>query len=99
METKVCKECGRELPVESFKMSRFGSRVSVCTECANEKRRANAEEKKRKAVEEKKIALQKAKDTERELEKFSPRQLMKELSRRGYKGVLTFTQKIDITSF
>ena len=37
METKVCKDCGRELPITSFKLSRYGVRVAVCTECAVKK--------------------------------------------------------------
>lgn len=33
------------------------------------------------------------------LDKFTPRELMEELARRGYRGKLAFTQEIDITSF
>lgn len=33
------------------------------------------------------------------LDKFTPRELMEELARRGYKGKLQFTQEVDITSF
>ena len=88
METKVCKRCGKELPVENFKTSRFGTRVSVCTDCANKKRRANAEEKRRKKIED-----------DGALGCFTPRQLMQELARRGYRGKLTYTQEIDICNF
>lgn len=33
------------------------------------------------------------------LDKYSPRELMQELARRGYEGRLTFKQVIDITNF
>lgn len=33
------------------------------------------------------------------LDKYSPRELMQELSRRGYEGRLTYKQVIDITNF
>lgn len=38
METKKCRECGRELPITEFKYTRWGHYTEVCKECANEKR-------------------------------------------------------------
>lgn len=38
METRICKTCGRELPLDSFRLSKGGTRVSVCNECIKEKR-------------------------------------------------------------
>lgn len=38
METKICKTCGRELPVTSFRLSKGGTKVATCNECINEKR-------------------------------------------------------------
>lgn len=37
METKVCKACGRELPLSQFANNRY-STLSTCRECVNEKR-------------------------------------------------------------
>lgn len=37
METKVCKECGRELPATMFKLTRWGTRTEVCNECVTSK--------------------------------------------------------------
>ena len=33
------------------------------------------------------------------LDQFTPRDLMNELARRGYKGKLSYTKEIDITNF
>lgn len=38
METKTCKECGRELALSEFRLTRGGARCSVCNGCANDKR-------------------------------------------------------------
>lgn len=32
-ETKVCKVCGRELPLSKFQLSKSGSRKETCNEC------------------------------------------------------------------
>lgn len=38
METKICKVCGRELPLSQFANNRYGTPLSTCRECVNEKR-------------------------------------------------------------
>lgn len=38
MEMKVCKVCGRELPVTQFRVTRDYIRCSVCNDCVKEKR-------------------------------------------------------------
>lgn len=38
METKTCKDCGRELALNEFRLTRGGARCSVCNGCANDKR-------------------------------------------------------------
>lgn len=38
METKLCKVCGRELPLTAFKNTRWGHRVTICNACVKEKR-------------------------------------------------------------
>lgn len=37
METKKCKECGRELPITEFMMTRWGTYSSTCKKCSREK--------------------------------------------------------------
>ena len=97
--TKVCKCCGRELPIYCFKATRWGTRVSVCTECANQKARDNKIRKQQEKEMAK--AREDAKKSERQkmLEQYTPRELMEELARRGYTGELTYITKIDITNF
>ena len=96
---KTCKCCGRELPIYNFKATRWGTRVSVCTECANQKARDNKIRKQQE--QEMAKARENAKKSERQkmLEQYTPRELMEELARRGYTGELTYTMKIDITNF
>ena len=97
METKICKDCGRELPIERFKKNRYGERVSVCLDCDTRKRRENKQKKlMEKAMEERQKML-KEEEVKSELSAYNSRQLMAELARRGYEGELTFVQKIDIS--
>lgn len=91
METKVCKCCGRELPIDDFSVTKLGRR-NTCNECVGKKA---AEVKKRK-----KDGLTFEEELERakrlRLQDFTPRELMAELKRCGYDGKLTFTQVIEI---
>lgn len=41
METKVCKECGEQRPINAFRLTRWGTRADVCNECTTVKRREN----------------------------------------------------------
>lgn len=36
-ETKTCRECGRELPISSFRKTRWGSIFDTRNECVKEK--------------------------------------------------------------
>ena len=106
-EYKTCRCCGRDLPIGSFAVNGWGA-TSVCKEC-NTANRKKAHEKKTQEAD----ALKNAKEAEEacgkkvsqarqmRLSEFSPRELMEELARRGYRGKLefTFTKTIDITNF
>lgn len=37
METKTCKNCGRELPIGAFRLNRYGTYFATCNECIHEK--------------------------------------------------------------
>lgn len=45
MSTKVCKECGRELPIEQFSKVRNGVHISTCKECMSLIRKENKQKK------------------------------------------------------
>ena len=87
METKVCKKCGRELPLENFYVNKSlkGGHDNTCKECKNTY--AKDWQKKNR---EKKYKIY----TNKELAKFTPRDLMLELKARGYEGELVFIEHI-----
>ena len=81
-ESKVCKACGRELPITEFYLRADGSPRSYCKSCSNRK---TVEYLRRKKAEEKREGGGMSKVfTNPELAKFTPAQLMKELAARGY---------------
>lgn len=45
MNTKVCKECERELPLERFSRIKGGIQLSICKECVSAIRKENRERK------------------------------------------------------
>lgn len=98
-DKKSCTCCGQVKTLDHFKLTRWGTRVNVCTECANQKARDNKIRKQQE--QEMAKAREDAKKSERQkmLEQYTPRELMNELARRGYAGELTYTMKIDITNF
>lgn len=93
---KICATCGRELPVTMFARNHYGVAKS-CKEC-NGKKIADG-----KAYKNKVAHLQAELETARwtRLADFSPRELMEELARRGYRGKLTYTrvEEINIENF
>lgn len=94
-ETKVCKCCGRELPISSFKKGRWGY-VSVCMDCDKqhraEKRQARIDEQKQK------VEDVRAENRQLCLADFAPRELIERLRDLGYTGKLTYveTHVIDL---
>lgn len=95
METKVCKCCGKELPITEFSKNGFGY-TSVCKSCNHNNRVVAAEKKKTQ----KQQTINALNARQLRLHDFEPRELMAELKRRGYEGKLTYveTHVIDLST-
>ena len=96
METKVCKKCGKELPVENFSLNRRSpdGRHSECKECKRLYMKEYWLRKKSKKKEAERLEFEKKHKvyTNRDLAMFTPRELMLELKARGYEGELVFRE-------
>ena len=105
METKVCKKCGRELPIEKFfkdPKNAYGLKGN-CKDCISEYQRERKLKMKSKQEVEIKDAPKVSDSTLKELsenhiEKIPSRLLISELRRRGYRGQLELVtiQKVVI---
>lgn len=96
METKICKCCNRELPIDQFTNTKNG-RHNTCRECRMEHVKEGREKRKR----EQNLEAELAKAKSMRLSEFTPRELMEELARRGYKGKLQYVEvhEINIENF
>jgi hypothetical protein len=100
METKLCKHCGRDLPVSDFYTNSKAKDglATYCKECSNalsvEYTRKRRERKRMEAKEKERIEFEKKYKiyTNKDLAKFNPRELMLELKARGYEGELVFRE-------
>lgn len=98
--TKVCRKCGRELPVTEFtkKTNAKDGLQYYCKEC-NSKASTESARKRREKLKAQKVERERVEYenkykiyTNRELAKFTPRELMLELKARGYEGELIFRE-------
>jgi hypothetical protein len=93
-ETKVCKFCGKEKPVSEFYKNGIGV-TSCCSEC--HKQHIYEGKEKRKMLQQQAVDAINSRNLR--LSQFTPREMMEELKRRGYEGIITYTrvEKIDIS--
>ena len=102
METKVCKKCGRELPLDQFFRNKAmkDGHDSQCKECKTaytlEYQKKYRARKREQAKENERIEFEKKYKiyTNKELAKFTPRELILELKARGYVGTLLYEEVI-----
>ena len=102
IKTKVCRKCGQELPISEFtrKATAKDGLQCYCKKCnskvTTEYARKRRERKKAEAKENERIEFEKKYKiyTDKELAKFTPRQLILELKARGYVGTLLFEEVI-----
>ena len=84
MEMKICKKCGRELPLEAFGnlSTSPDGKYDRCKECVNQQQKINRNQRKAK---EQGITTETPMGGGIDaLKSFTPRQLLKELKSRGY---------------
>ena len=87
--TKVCSQCGRELPIEDFyqhKNAKDGY-STMCKECHKKRMKAQNEERKR--------LLEIARSGGKQLKDYSPRELMQSLQKRGFYGILHYDTEVE----
>lgn len=93
METKVCKDCGRELPIENYKtiFSHGQYRVtSICADCFKQHQKDGHAKRKNTERQNMEAAVNNAKTAR--LADFTPRELMKELKNRGYEFTMKYVE-------
>lgn len=92
--TKVCARCKQEKPLSEFgvkKRTKDGLNP-YCKDCIREYTK-ELKNKKKERIEQLELV---EKEGIKNLANYTPRQLIEELSRRGYRGKLRYTYEIDL---
>lgn len=97
-ETKVCKGCGRELPINAFaaNIRAKDGRQPYCRDCMHERHTAAIADGGKKKKAKKQGGMPEPKAVNPELAKFKARDLIEELAARGYKGTLEYTFSVTL---
>ena len=94
IETKKCKCCGQELPLSEFTTTQFGI-LHTCKACVV-KNRVEAIKQKKEAVD-LQASVEDAKKAR--LGDFTPRELLAELKRRGYKWDKMWVETVQYVEY
>ena len=108
METRVCKYCGKEKPLEMFSYNQWGH-THCCKECVSERMKSGIRKrlvgevkpepkwhrktKQRARIEELEALLESAKD--KRLDDFTPRELFVHLKKLGFKWERMYYTRIE----
>lgn len=102
-ETKVCSKCKRELPTSEFYKNSNAKDgfCGYCKECSREQVRKHKMKRRGQMTGLPGNFFESVSGggSDNPLSAFSPRELMEELRRRGYRGKLEYTSVIDIENF
>lgn len=100
--TKVCRICGRELPIDAFYKSNKtdDGRSHICRECKKMAHGGHIRTRYNKFTTDELVSEIKARGVNL-IPEPSPREMMERLAALGYKGKLTYTrvETIDIENF
>lgn len=101
---KQCCHCGVEKPTTEFYDSKRSSdgKTAWCKDCVKEYNRNRYNRIKMENINMNPTQPQKSDirgGQNNDLSRFTPRELMQELAKRGYRGTLEYVKRIDITKF
>ena len=101
---KQCYHCGVEKPVTEFYNYKgsLDGKSSWCKDCVKEYNRNRYNRIKMENINTNQTQSQKSDirgGQNNDLSRFTPRELMQELAKRGYRGTLEYVKRIDITKF
>ena len=101
---KQCYHCGVEKPVTEFYNHKgsLDGKSSWCKDCVKEYNRNRYNRIKMENINMNPTQSPKSDirgGQNNDLSRFTPRELMQELAKRGYRGTLEYVKRIDITKF
>lgn len=101
---KKCSRCGTEKPITEFYNSQNLSdgKTIWCKDCVKEYNRNRYNRIKMENINMNPTQSPKSDirgGQNNDLSRFTPRELMQELAKRGYRGTLEYVKRIDITKF
>lgn len=96
--TKVCKCCGKEMPLTDFKRNKNtpDGHESICKQCRRDRREQRKLQKLMEGVHSAPQHSKRGIKATLKLSDFTDNMLFAELKRRGYVGTLTYSRTVEI---
>lgn len=96
METRVCKKCGRELPLDKFELVKYSNganyRRRTCKDCVYKEQKQRAARKQEEGV----GLFASTPSPTLSLAGFDDHTLFAELRKRGYSGELRYSKVVNV---